>query len=361
MHPLLGQLRRVLLYLVAWAPIAALLAYLLSMTHELRPVEAAALAIPLCLFYAFFCLSAWYPCRTTPVDRTSFEKLLMTHLGGALVAAGVWTFTAWLLAWILSSSVNAFRGLNERLYSELPVVLVTGILLYLLSVFFYYVLIALEASREAEARVMQMSILAREAELRALKAQVNPHFLFNSLNSISALTSSDPAKARDMCILLGDFLRRTLGLGEKSAIPLEEEMSLIHAFLAVEKTRYGARLQMEESIAKEALSVDVPPLLLQPLIENAISHGIANLVDGGWIHLNVGCENGSVSIVVENLFDPEAPMRRRNGVGLVNVRQRLQTRYGNRSTFAAGAEGDRFRVAMTLPAGKTSEKEVSAT
>jgi len=361
MHPLLGQLRRVLLYLVAWAPIAALLAYLLSMTRQIRPVEAAVLAVPLCLFYAFFCLSAWYPCRTTPVDRTSFEKLLMTHLGGALVAAGVWTFTAWLLAWILSSSINSFHTLTERLLPQLPLVLVTGILLYLLSVFFYYVLIALEASRTAEARVMQMSILAREAELKALKAQVNPHFLFNSLNSISALTSSDPAKAREMCILLGDFLRRTLGLGEKSAIPLEEEMSLIHAFLAVEKTRFGARLQMEETIAQDSLSVDVPPLLLQPLIENAISHGIANLVEGGWIHLNVGCENGSVSIVVENLFDPEAPMRRRNGVGLANVRQRLHTRYGNRSTFAAGAEGDRFRVAITLPAGKMSEREVSAT
>jgi two-component system, LytTR family, sensor histidine kinase AlgZ len=360
MHPLLGQLRRVLLYLIAWIPLAVLLAYLLSMTRQVRPEEAVALALPLCLFYAFFCLSAWYPCRTTPVDQVSFEKLLMTHLGGALVAAGVWTFTAWVLAWILSSSVIAFRGLNERLFPQLPVVLVTGILLYLLSVFFYYVLIALEASRAAEARVMQMSILAREAELKALKAQVNPHFLFNSLNSISALTSSDPGKAREMCILLGDFLRRTLGLGEKSAIPLEEEMSLIHAFLAVEKTRYGARLHMEENIAKDALVVDVPPLLLQPLVENAISHGIANLIDGGWIHLDIGCDNGSVSIVVENLFDPEAPARRRGGVGLVNVRQRLQTRYGNRATFEAKSEGDRFRVAITLPVGKLPEKEVAA-
>jgi LytS/YehU family sensor histidine kinase len=203
--------------------------------------------------------------------------------------------------------------------------------------------------------MMQMSILAREAELKALKAQVNPHFLFNSLNSISALTSSDPAKAREMCILLGDFLRRTLGLGEKSAIPLEEEMSLIHAFLAVEKTRYGARLHMEENVAREALAVDVPPLLLQPLVENAIAHGIANLVEGGWIRLDVVCENGSVSIVVENLFDPEAPARRSSGVGLANVRQRLQARYGNRASFAAKGEGDRFRVAITLPA----EKEVA--
>ncbi|HTX16530.1 MAG TPA: histidine kinase [Candidatus Baltobacteraceae bacterium] len=360
MHPIAAQFRRLLLYLVAWIPLAALLAFLLSMTHEVRPEEAVVLAIPLCLFYAVFCLSAWYPCRTTPIDGVSFEKLLMTHVGGALVAAGIWTFAAWVLAWILASSVNAFRGLNERLFPALPVILVTGILLYLLSVFFYYVLIALEASRAAEARVMQMSILAREAELKALKAQVNPHFLFNSLNSISALTSSDPAKAREMCILLGDFLRRTLGLGEKSAIPLEEEMSLIHAFLAVEQTRYGARLHMEEKIAKDALAVDVPPLLLQPLVENAISHGIANLVEGGWIRLNVGCESGSVSIVVENLFDPDAPARRRNGVGLANVRQRLVARYGNRATFEAKGEGDRFRVAITLPAGKSFEKEVAA-
>jgi two-component system, LytTR family, sensor histidine kinase AlgZ len=360
MHPLLGQLRRVLLYLIAWIPLTALLVYLLSITHQLSIEEATALAIPLCLFYAFVCLSAWYPCRSTPIDRVELEKLLYTHVGGAFVASGLWVFAAWTLAWILASSVSVFRGMNVRLYSELPVVFVTGVLLYLLSVFFYYVLIAVAASQQAEARVLQMSILAREAELKALKAQVNPHFLFNSLNSISALTSSDPAKAREMCILLGDFLRRTLGLGEKSAIPLEEEMSLIHAFLAVEKTRFGARLHMEETIADDALAVSVPPLLLQPLVENAISHGIANLIEGGWIRLNISCENGAVSIAIENLFDPEAPMRRRNGVGLANVRQRLQARYGNRATFQAGAEGDRFLVAITLPAGKFSEREVAA-
>lgn len=352
MHPLFAQLRRLILYLLAWIPVALLLTYLLSSTRRLTVEQSALLALPLCVFFALLCLSAWYPCRATPIDRVSLDKLLATHLGGAFVASGLLVCVAWVLAWILGSSVNALRGLNERLYPELPIVFIAGVFLYLLSVSFYYVLIALEASRMAEARVMQMSILAREAELKALKAQVNPHFLFNSLNSISALTSSDPAKAREMCILLGDFLRRTLGLGEKSAIPLEEEMSLIHAFLAVEKTRYGARLQMEENVAREALSVDVPPLLLQPLVENAISHGIANLVDGGWIRLDVGCENGSVSIVVENLFDPEAPRRRSSGVGLANVRQRLQARYGNRASFAAKGEGDRFRVAIKLPADK---------
>jgi LytS/YehU family sensor histidine kinase len=218
----------------------------------------------------------------------------------------------------------------------------------------FYVLLAQEASREAEQRESQARVLARDAELRALKAQVNPHFLFNSLHSISALTSSDPKRAREMCIALADFLRATLGLGEKALIPLEEELSLIHSFLAVEKIRFGARLKMEEQIDPGTLDCMVPPLILQPLVENAVVHGIANLTEGGWIQLRVGAvheaNHANVSIEVENRFDPEAPVRRKSGVGLANVRQRLDTRYGNNASFAVNKNGERFHVGLTLPA-----------
>jgi LytS/YehU family sensor histidine kinase len=207
----------------------------------------------------------------------------------------------------------------------------------------------LQASQQAEARFMEARMLARDAELKALKAQVNPHFLFNSLNSISALAGSDPAKAREMCILLADFLRRTLGLGEKATIPLEEELSLIRAFLAVEKVRFGSRVRMQEEIAPEVLQVKVPPLLLQPLVENAVLHGIANLIEGGDIRLRATGDGGWVTIVVENTYDPDAPARRRNGVGLANVRQRLETRYGNKATFAIATEENWFRVTLGLP------------
>jgi two-component system, LytTR family, sensor histidine kinase AlgZ len=349
MHPILGQIRRLTVYLLAWIPLAALMTYLLTIPRAISLEESAALAFPLCLLFAFVCLSAWYPCRVSPIDRSGLDRILWTHLSAAVVAGLLWVLASWVLAWILSANFPSFRILNARLDPELPLVFGLGVLFYLLSVAFYYVVIAVEASKAAEARVMQASVLAREAELRALKAQVNPHFLFNSLNSISALTTSDAPKAREMCILLGDFLRRTLGLGEKAAIPLDEEMSLIHAFLAVEKIRYGARLQMEEKIDKEALGAHVPPLLLQPLVENAVGHGIANLVEGGWIRLTAERRDGELSIVVENLFDPEAPPRRKSGVGLANVRQRLETRYGDRAKFATSIDGSCFRVAIRLP------------
>lgn len=348
MHPILAQLRRLLLYLLGWIPLAGMLTYLLAVPGGLSWLEATTVAIVLCLLYAFICLAAWYPCMATPLERSGLSRFLFTHAAGALVASMVWLIAARILGRMLAG-LEDFHGIDARLSRDYPLLFATGVLLYLLAVGFHYVLLAVEASRDAEARVMQASVLAREAELRALKAQVNPHFLFNCLNSISALTTSDAPKAREMCILLGDFLRRTLGLGEKAAIPLEEEISLIHAFLAVEKIRYGARLQMEEKIDAEVLEAQVPPLLLQPLIENAVGHGIANLIDGGWIRLSAERRDGELSIVVENLFDPEAPPRRKSGVGLANVRQRLEARYDNRAKFATSVDGSCFRVAISLP------------
>jgi two-component system sensor histidine kinase AlgZ len=353
MHPILGQLRRLILYLVAWIPLAALLVYLLAVPGALSWVEASAVAIPLCLVYAFVCLSAWYPCRVTPLERTSLLKLLLTHMMAALVASSLWLLAARLLAMALSDTVT-FHGLDERLSKDFPLLLVTGIMLYLMAVAFYYVLLAVEASQRAEARVMQASVLARDAELKALKAQVNPHFIFNSLHSISALTTSDSAKAREMCILLADFLRRTLGLGEKSAIPLSEEIAMIHSFLAVEKVRYGARLRMEEDFDPKAMETFVPPLLLQPLVENSISHGIANIPEGGCVRLLARRQGQHVNIAVENSFDPEAPSRHRNGMGLANVRQRLAAHYGNQASIDVQTDGNFFRVLITVPAERNA-------
>jgi len=197
---------------------------------------------------------------------------------------------------------------------------------------------------------MQTSVLARDAELRALRAQINPHFLFNSLNSISALTSIDGARAREMCLLLADFLRLTLGMGEKTAIPFSEELDLLEKFMAIEKVRFGARLRMDEKIDDNAKRCIIPALLLQPLLENAVSHGIAAMADGGMIRLEASVRDGRLSILVENDRDEEAPSRKRSGVGLKNVRSRLEARYGNEATFRAEADDDKFRVTIALPA-----------
>lgn len=349
MHPLLTPISRYGIYLLAWAPLTGILIYLLAVPGKLGWFDATFLVVPLCIVYQFVCLSAWYTCRATPLQKSSFLRLRFTHLAAAVLISFLWVLCARLLAYCLSQW-QSFQGLSERLAPQIPVLFGVGFLLYLLSVASHYVFLAIEDSRIAEARAMETSILARDAELKALKAQVNPHFLFNSLNSISALTSVDPSKAREMCILLAEFLRMTLGLGEKSSVPLSEELSLLHRYLAIEKVRFGARLQMEEDVQEDTKALQLPPLLLQPLVENAITHGIANLQDGGRVRLSGESHNGRILLSVENTFDPESSPTGKGGLGLKNVRERLEARYGKEANMRISSEDTKFRVELSFPA-----------
>jgi two-component system, LytTR family, sensor histidine kinase AlgZ len=308
-----------------------------------------AMGVPMALFSLFIPLAAGYICKFTPLDRSVLWRTVLTHVMAAQVLSFLWTLIAGPFARALSY-IPQFRGLDKQFSPDLWIVYVTGSLVYLMSIAFQYVVIAQEAARAVELRAVETSMLAREAELRALRAQINPHFLFNSLNSISALTSIDPARAREMCLLLADFLRLTLGMGEKHVIRFSDELDLLEKFMAIEKIRFGERLHMEENIQEEARRCQIPALLLQPLLENAVSHGIASMAEGGQIRLQAQVQDGRLGIVVENDRDDEAPARRKSGVGLKNVRSRLEARYGKDATFRIEPSEDRFRVSMTLPA-----------
>jgi two-component system sensor histidine kinase AlgZ len=192
-------------------------------------------------------------------------------------------------------------------------------------------------------------VLTRDAELRALRAQLNPHFLYNSLNSISALTTIDADGARRMCVLLGDFLRNTLKVSALERISLADELALVDAFLAIEQIRFGPRLQVERQVDRAALECRVPPLLLQPLMENAIGHGIAGLLDGGVIQFIVSRHDDRLVLRIENPRDTDVAPRRHGGVGLENVRRRVQTAFGDRARIEAVAAPESFRVELNLP------------
>jgi two-component system sensor histidine kinase AlgZ len=366
MHPLLkrgpgrrhGSVYRLGLYFVGWVPLAILLAYLLAVPGKLGWRDAGVLAIPLCVIYAFVALSVWYTCKATPIEKTSRPRLFLTHAIANLIVSALWVGIAKLLAYGLSQ-LPAFQELDERFAPEVPMLFGVGFLLHSAVVASNYVVLTLEESQAAQARLMEASILARDAELKALRAQINPHFLFNSLNSISALTSLDPVKAREMCILLADFLRMTLGLGEKALVPLQEELDLLQRFLAIEKVRFGDRLQVDVQVNTQTESCLVPPLILQPLVENAVVHGIAHMPEGGAVKLSAECTGGRLQLVLENSVDPDAPPSRKGGMGLANVRQRLEARYGKDATIRSTAEEECFRVALSLPA-EIPEAETTA-
>jgi two-component system, LytTR family, sensor histidine kinase AlgZ len=332
-----------------WIPVALVLVPALATLGHLSWTGSIFLGAPLAMISLLIPIDAGYICRFTPLDKTPMWRVVVTHFAAAQVLSFLWMLVAVPFSRALAY-IPQLRGIDKEFSPDRWIVYLTGCLFYVFSVAYHYVAMAQNAARAVEMQAMQTSVLARDAELRALRAQINPHFLFNSLNSISALTSIDGARAREMCLLLADFLRLTLGMGEKSVIPFSEELDLLEKFLAIEKVRFGDRLRMEEQIDEEAKRCMIPALLLQPLLENAVSHGIASMENGGLIRLEAAVRDGRLAILVENDRDEEAPSRKRNGVGLRNVRSRLEARHGAEATFRAEADEDKFRVTMSLPA-----------
>jgi sensor histidine kinase YesM len=347
MHPILTRLERLAGYLALWCAIGVFESAVLTRQGLTWP-EALVQVLPPLIVYAFVCLSAWYVCRATPLATSRVSRVLTAAIVAAWVAAALWLAVS--EAWLATlESMPELPPITTRFRAQIPFLFVVSVMLYLLVLSVHYVVLAFEAFRTAERQQLELQVLTRDAELRALRAQVDPHFLYNSLNSISALTGSDAAAARRMCLLLAEFLRTTLRVSAEQRITMAEELSLADRFLSIEQVRFGARLQVERSIDEDALECRVPPLVLQPLLENAVGHGIAGLIDGGTIRLDVVRHGDRILITVENPRDPDGVPRKQGGVGLENVRKRLSLVFGGAARLEASANPTGFRVAIDLP------------
>jgi sensor histidine kinase YesM len=329
-------------------PLAVAVGVFLRREGGLGTTPSVVVGVWLALSALALLLPVWYLCRSMPLGETAMARLLSTH-GAAAAATGVaWVYLGELAARLLTTLYADGRILSLYLAQRTSLAAAGGVL-YLVGTAFHYMLMAEEAARRAERNAVALTVLAREAELRALKAQVHPHFLFNSLNSISALTGSDPAKAREMCVLLSEFFRKSLAMGERATVALEEEWGLARTYLAIEGLRLGPRLRVEE--ARETLfePYAIPPLILQPLVENAVRHGIATCPEGGVLRLSAASNGATLRLGVENPFDPDAPHRPGIGLGLTNVHQRLRAYYGE-SARLRETRGDRtFAVEIVIP------------
>jgi two-component system sensor histidine kinase AlgZ len=225
------------------------------------------------------------------------------------------------------------------------------VLLYGMTACAHYLALEFERARRLETRELELKLLAQDAELRMLRTQIDPHFLFNSLNSISALTSIDADAARDMTLQLAGFFRHTLGLEAHRKVLLSDEVELTQRFLAIEQVRFGPRLAFACEMADDAARCLLPPMILQPLVENAVKHGIGQLPQGGVVRVHAVRAGSQLKLRVENDVDPDGgPAGKGGGVGLANVRQRLHAAYGIDASVHATREGATFRVDLILPA-----------
>ncbi|HMD70001.1 MAG TPA: histidine kinase [Bryobacteraceae bacterium] len=212
------------------------------------------------------------------------------------------------------------------------------------------------ASGEVEERVEsmrreEMNRLVAQAELRALESQINPHFLFNALNALYGAIPREAAGARRMVLNLADIFRYFLQSG-KTFVTLAEEMRIVRAYLEVEKARLGDRLEVAIQADDAALAVPIPILSIQPLVENAIKHGVAPRTEPGYVHIHAAREGGTLCVTVENSGGDSPDASSGPGVGLQNVRRRLEICYGPAARLELQFRGNRTVVELSLPLPK---------
>lgn len=345
MHPLLAQRRSLSAYLLFWAGLSVVPWVLI---HSRAPLGALLLSTACSVAFALGTLPVWYVCRALPLLPARLWRVASIHAAAAALWSVGFLACSQLLAELLAL-LPVMHTLPADVRAAEGALLGVGALFYLLVATFHYVLAELEQRRLAGEREAVLALAAQRAELSALRAQVHPHFLFNSLNTVSALIGYDAVKAREACLLLAQYLRGTLGAQEHALVPLREEWSLCERYLAVEALRFGERLRVEVSMDEAAQPCEIPSLLLQPLVENAVTHGVAPVDAPQPVRVRARYRDGRLSLELENGLDP-APRRREGGLGLANVRARLFGQYGNDATLRVQRERGCFVVILDLPA-----------
>lgn len=347
--------RSAALYLAAWLMLGLMLAGLLSATGGASLAASLLFALPLVLVYAAVCgFSAYYLCRAYPLGRKPLPATLGVFFLTAVCAALLWCAAAsgWAAWWQWLAPPGQVQGSGVTMSRPLTAVMFgVGVLLYGMTACGHYLALEFERARGLERRELELKLLAQDAELRMLRTQVDPHFLFNSLNSISALTTIDAGAARDMTLQLAGFFRHTLGLEAHRKVTVAQEVALVERFVAIEQVRFGPRLGIERQVDEQAEACLLPPMILQPLVENAVKHGIGQLLGGGVVRVHVARAGSQLKLRVENDVDPDgAGVAAGGGVGLANVRARLRAAYGIEASVHATRDGNLFRVDLVLPA-----------
>ncbi|MBI3229792.1 MAG: histidine kinase [Burkholderiales bacterium] len=352
MPSLLLTMRSAALYLLVWFLLGLLLAAAISSASGAEWANSILFAVPTTLLYAIAVgFSTYYVCRAYPIAEHRAIALLGIFFSAAAIAGTLWA--ALCVGFNRLLQLVEVDWLGIKLSPALTLTLLAlGSLLYLLACAVHFLLDEFERTRQLERSELEAKLAAQEAELRMLRTQIDPHFLFNSLNSISALTSANPAGARQMTLLLADFFRRSLSFEAQRKIQVAQEMSLIDDYLAIEKIRFGQRLTVVRELEEGTQQFLLPPMILQPLVENALKHGIANLMEGGTIRIHIAQQEHLLRISVENEVDLDQVTSNkpgRRGIGLANVRQRLQNAYAHEASVHWRASPGLFRVEMTLP------------
>jgi len=345
-HPVLENRVRLVVWWLAWLFLAA--GQSLSYYFAYGSLVIFSIVDPVLslIIYSALALSLWYPFAfINKGEATILSRALNLVITGAL-SVTLWVLLSKLLIpLILPGEENFEEYWKATFYYRAG----SGIFIYCLTILTYYLFVSLTNLSEKKSREAKLESLVRETELKMLRSQINPHFLFNSLNSVSSLTITDPGKAREMVIKLSEFMRYALSKKDEQPVSLRSELENLRLYLDIEKVRFGDRLSTEEKIEGACLDIKMPVMLLQPLYENAIKHGVYESTESVRIATTVKLIDGYMEITISNNYDIVPESRKGTGTGLSNVARRLELFYGNNASMNISAENGIFTVRLYIP------------
>lgn len=347
-------LRDVAISIAFWLPVSVLVSWqMYGFEHHFNPHVKVS---DLLLVHGARYLSA--ALLTPPVfyiaDRWPVTGGLLTRIPAYVLGSVPFACSFALIRWLLAPTWYDDKGLWAPRSAQ---TLVDLFIDNFGDVFMLYIGIVVAAhayayfmrAQHQEIERLQLRQALAQSELQTLRAQLQPHFLFNTLQGVSTLIDTDRTSAQTMLHTLADLLRKVLTYGSADLIPFHEELSFLRAYLGLEQTRLGKRLVVRWDISPDAQSAMIPQLLLQPLVENAIVHGIANVAEGGWIEIEAQVRDERLLVVIRNSISGASQVG--FGVGIKNTRARLKFLYGDDASFECSIPDGKSVVAqLALPA-----------
>jgi hypothetical protein len=342
-HPFLTYRKLGIIYGSFWFGASLIMILILVFSMGLTLWAASVEILSSMILYALFGTAIWYVVLFSTFENNSIGKVLLAHFIAASIMVVMWLYLGTIIVKILNPEAIKWMkvGIANRIFGGYMVYIVFTVFFYAINYYFNF--------KEKVRNEGKLLALVKEAELHALKSQINPHFLFNSLNSISSLTMTDPARAQEMVINLSQLMRYSLKHNQNEKVLFKQEIENNQLYMQIEKVRFGSKLVPIFEIGENCLQAEIPNMILQPLYENAIKYGVYEATEPVHIKTKCVCKEDFLQVTISNTYDPDVISKKGEGIGLRNIRDRLQIIYGNPHLMALSDNKKEFTVTLTIP------------
>ena len=345
-HPLFSSKIIFGLYILAWVVLISIQTLAFFQLFDVSWLYALVDSLIFGCIYFLIGIGTWYFIRYKGFEKNKMLSLIVEHLASAFILVSLWVFGG---TYILSLMFSASVDYVNLLWGSIGWRYGNGFLFYIILVFVYYLYANYMQHQERKENEMKLRSTLQNTEIDLLRSKLNPHFLFNSLNSLNFLIQTDTEKASKMLVQLADFLRFSIEKDKQKEVDLKDELANLERYMAIEQVRFGDRLKFFKNIEEDTLNMKLPAMLLQPLLENAIKYGLGSKLDNVEVKVLGKVKNDDLVLEIENIFDQSVNVRKGSGQGIENVRKRLEMIYNKTAGFQISKTGNSFNVSIVIP------------